>query len=678
MLVSTILTVMTRVRWKLAMYKNPNWRNDKETFGFRTNKSPPKDDDLDTFENLMLDIPNRIRFTNPNNAYQKKLRDDIQLIRRQNKVIVKSDKTRNYYLVEPEDYKKLMSDTISKDYKKAPNNIVYQINKEASDIANKLELGDRIDIMRLQEPFVSIKDHKEGFPGRVDTRLINPAKSNLGIISKKILDNINNLIREKLKLNQWRSTGEVLKWFEDIPNKRNKKFFQFDIVSFYPSISEELFNKLIAFARKFTSISQDEELLLRNARKQILSWGDKIWSKKDGSLFDVSMGSPDGAELCELCGLYCLSILKNKIQGENLGLYRDDGLGVTSKSGPGISKIEKVLHAVFKDMGLKITTNMNIRQVEFLDVKLDLVTGRTSPYRKPLDNPTYVNKQSSHPPSVIKQVPRSVQDRLSMLSSTNEEFERAVPPYEEALKRAGYNENLVFEKPKKGQRKNRGRNKLWFNPPYSMTVQTNVTKMYADIINKAFPAGHPYLRKLFNKNNMGISYSTTQNMGAIISGHNKKILRQYEKKNTLEPGCNCNDKDNCPLERKCLQEEIVYQAEANAADGEVKYYTGLTEPDFKKRFGNHKKSFEHLRYSHETTLSSYVWEKKNAGVDCNIKWKVLKKARAYNSTSAKCHLCLSEKVEILKNYKKDNHLNKRSELFSLCRHRKKWLLGSVT
>ena len=89
-------------------------------------------------------------------------------------------------------------------------------------------------------------------------------------------------------------------------------------------------------------------------------------------------------------------------------------------------------------------------------------------------------------------------------------------------------------------------------------------------------------------------------------------------------------------------------------------------------------AFEHLKYSHETTLSSYVWGKKNAGVGCNIKWKVLKKARAYNSTSAKCYICLSEKVEILKNYKKDNHLNKRSELFSLCRHRKKWLLGSVT
>ena len=133
------------------------------------------------------------------------------------------------------------------------------------------------------------------------------------------------------------------------------------------------------------------------------------------------------------------------------------------------------------------------------------------------------------------------------------------------------------------------------------------------------------------------------------------------------------------LGRKCLQKEIVYHAEVNAAaDGEAKYYTGLTEPDFKKRFGNHKKSFEHLRYSHETTLTSYVWEKKNVGIDCNIKWKVLKKARAYNSKSAKCYVCLEEKVEILKNHKKDDHLNKRSELFSLCRHRKKWLLGNVT
>ena len=77
---------------------------------------------------------------------------------------------------------------------------------------------------------------------------------------------------------------------------------------------------------------------------------------------------------------------------------------------------------------------------------------------------------------------------MSLLSSTNEEFERVAPPYKEALKKAGYDENIKYQKPINGQRKNRGRNKLWFNPPFSLTVKTNVTKLYADIINKAFPA----------------------------------------------------------------------------------------------------------------------------------------------------------------------------------------------
>ena len=186
------------------------------------------------------------------------------------------------------------------------------------------------------------------------------------------------------------------------------------------------------------------------------------------------------------------------------------------------------------------------------------------------------------------------------------------------------------------------------------------------------------LKKLFNRNNMGISYSTTQNMGAIISSHNKKILKQDQEKDILEVKCNCNEKDDCPLEGHCMEKEIVYQAKASAADGEIKFYTGLTEPEFKLRFGNHKKSFKHEKYAHETTLSTYTWEKKNSGINCKINWKILKKAKAYNSASAKCYLCLEEKVEILKNSKRNDHLNKRSEMFSACRHRNKWILGNVT
>ena len=184
-------------------------------------------------------------------------------------------------------------------------------------------------------------------------------------MSKQILDRINSTIRATLNLRQWRSTNDVLKWFDLINDKKSKSFFQFDIINFYPSISEKLFDDLLKFARKYIDVDPEEEEILRNARKQILFWKGDTWTKIGGNLFDVSMGSPDGAELCELAGLFCLDLLRKKLPAEELGLYRDDGLGVTSKSGPGSSKIEKTLHSTFKGIGLKITTIVNVKKVEF-------------------------------------------------------------------------------------------------------------------------------------------------------------------------------------------------------------------------------------------------------------------------------------------------------------------------
>ena len=51
------------------------------------------------------------------------------------------------------------------------------------------------------------------------------------------------------------------------------------------------------------------------------------WIKKgDDTVFDVIMGSFDGAEICELIGLYLLDKLSSLIGRKNVGLYRDDGL----------------------------------------------------------------------------------------------------------------------------------------------------------------------------------------------------------------------------------------------------------------------------------------------------------------------------------------------------------------
>ena len=60
------------------------------------------------------------------------------------------------------------------------------------------------------------------------------------------------------------------------------------------------------------------------------------WLKKSGNEeFDVPMGYFDGAEVCELVGVYILHLLRSVIRKENVGLYRDDGLGILrNSSGP--------------------------------------------------------------------------------------------------------------------------------------------------------------------------------------------------------------------------------------------------------------------------------------------------------------------------------------------------------
>ena len=58
----------------------------------------------------------------------------------------------------------------------------------------------------------------------------------------------------------------------------------------------------------------------------------------------------DGAEICELVGIYNLHQLKNVIRKESAGLYRDDGLGILRNlSGPEVDRIRKRIIKIFKD-----------------------------------------------------------------------------------------------------------------------------------------------------------------------------------------------------------------------------------------------------------------------------------------------------------------------------------------
>ena len=126
--------------------------------------------------------------------------------------------------------------------------------------------------------------------------------------------------------------------------------------------------------------------------------GDTVWVKKGEINFDVGMGAWDGAETCELVGLYILSKLRNKLPNFDHGLYRDDSLGVVETTPRNAEKIRQKLHSIMSELGLKITSRANIKVVEFLDVVFDLEKDNYRPFLKPGDRPMYVNKQSNHPP----------------------------------------------------------------------------------------------------------------------------------------------------------------------------------------------------------------------------------------------------------------------------------------
>ena len=151
-----------------------------------------------------------------------------------------ADKTRNIYETSLEIYNKLLHDNITKTYKRGSEDNISEIDSELRHIADNLSIGNRIECMKKREAFISLKDHKENFENNPKCRLINPAKSDSGKISKLILDKINSQLRTILNVNQWRNTQNVIDWFSNIEEKSRHSFISFDIIDFYPSISENI------------------------------------------------------------------------------------------------------------------------------------------------------------------------------------------------------------------------------------------------------------------------------------------------------------------------------------------------------------------------------------------------------------------------------------------------------
>ena len=306
-------------------------------------------------------------------------------------------------------------------------------------------------------------------------------------------------------------------------------------------------------------------------------------------------------------------------------------------------------------------------------------TASHKPFIKPNGRIRYVSSMSSHPPTILKNLPENILRRLSTISSGEEEFKQEVDKYQYALEEAGYMDRLIYTPQPEDRtqldepgRKSRHRKVIWFNPPWSSNVKTNVAGRFISLIKKHFPPSSD-LYKLFNTKKVKVSYSTCPNMEAYIKSHNTKLVK--EEVNTTDPGCNCRGgKSRCPLQGRCQIQSLVYKAKAQNGN-ETKEYIGQTAITFKLRFNNHTASFVNHSKKNNTTLSHYFWRQKVNGVDTNITWKPISITNPYSRGGKQCSLCLTEKATIARG-DPGTMLNKRSEVMKKCWHKPPHMLNN--
>jgi len=124
-----------------------------------------------------------------------------------------------------------------------------------------------------------------------------------------------------------------------------------------------------------------------------------------------------------------------------------------------------------------------------------------------------------------------ISKRISKISCNEETFNKAAPFYNKSLQGSGYTENFtrqISDPINESKTKTRKRKIIWFNPPFSEDVETNIGREFLRLVDKHF-SKHHRLHKICNHQNIKISYCCISNMHAIISAHNKRLLSKEQR-----------------------------------------------------------------------------------------------------------------------------------------------------
>ena len=189
-------------------------------------------------------------------------------------------------------YEKLLKEKNTAVYKKAPTKLEKLINLEAKSIKKKLKLADRMEYLPQSSVYITLKDNKENLISNPSCRLINPSKSELGKISKIIIEQINKRLLDVLEYHQWKNTATIIKWFKRISNKEQCKFVQMEIKGFYPSVSQTTVDNALLFTQNHIQIADDDLRLIKDCRKSLLFSNGEAWKKKlSDSPFKITWGA---------------------------------------------------------------------------------------------------------------------------------------------------------------------------------------------------------------------------------------------------------------------------------------------------------------------------------------------------------------------------------------------------
>ena len=176
--------------------------------------------------------------------------------------------------------------------------------------------------------------------------------------------------------------------------------------------------------------------------------------------------------------------------------------------------MEKNIIGVFKCIGFSLEIETNLKEEDFLEVSLNLQNGTYRLYKKPNNRLLYIHSLSNQKPNVIKQIPSSIQERLSKNLPNEKTFNTVKCDYEDALEKSEFKVDFKYTKTNQQNPKTRTRNIIWINLPFNKALPTSVAKIFLHLVNRHFPKSY-ILHKIFNRNTVKVSYGCMKNISKI-------------------------------------------------------------------------------------------------------------------------------------------------------------------